>query len=230
MTWEWWIAGGAAAGFAGWAVRGRSSQVFAPSVWRGDTRKARIALTFDDGPSEWTAPILDLLGEHRAKATFFQVGVEASRNPDLARRASHEGHEIGNHTFSHAALYARTPAGVYGEVSGCQRVLSEIHGLPPRWFRAPYGCRWFGLRKAQRDHGLTGVMWSCLGLDWKLPGRQVAGRVLSHAVNGAIVCLHDGRAGCSKPDCKATVDALKVILPALRERHFEFATVSEVFA
>ncbi len=233
MSWEWAMAGApaaAAVGLAGWAVRGRSSQVFGKSEWRGNPAVPRVALTFDDGPTPWTGAILDLLAEYGAKATFFQIGVEAMRNPALARRASQEGHEIGNHTFSHAALYAKTPVGVYGEVAGGQRVLTEIHGRPPRWFRAPYGCRWFGLRKAQRDHGLTGVMWTCLGLDWKLPAGKVAERVLAHAANGAIVCLHDGRAGRPEPDCRATVDALKVILPALRERHFEFATVSEVFA
>ncbi|MEP7364417.1 MAG: polysaccharide deacetylase family protein [Acidobacteriota bacterium] len=233
MVWEWMVPGasaGAAIGLAAWAVRGRSSRVFAPSEWRGNRSAARVALTFDDGPSPWTGAILDLLGEYGAKATFFQIGREAKNSPELARRASTEGHEIGNHTFSHAALYAKTPVGVYGEVAGGQRVLTEIHGRSPQWFRPPYGCRWFGLRKAQRELGLTGVMWTCLGLDWKLPARQVAARVLAHAGNGAIVCLHDGRAGRPKPDCRATVDALKVILPALRERHFDFATVSEVFA
>jgi peptidoglycan/xylan/chitin deacetylase (PgdA/CDA1 family) len=233
MSWEWVGVGGTAGtaiGLAAWSVRGRSSQVFAPSVWRGDRTVPRIALTFDDGPSPWTGAILDLLGEYGAKGTFFQIGVEASRSPELARRASREGHEIGNHTFSHQALYAKTPGGVYGEVAGGQRVLSEIHGRPPRWFRAPYGCRWFGLRKAQREQGLTGVMWTCLGLDWKLPAQQVAARVLAHAANGAIICLHDGQAGRSNPDCRATVGALKVLLPALRDRQFDFATVSEVFA
>jgi peptidoglycan/xylan/chitin deacetylase (PgdA/CDA1 family) len=233
MAWEWAFAGGAAGagvGLAAWAVRGKSSRVFGPSKWRGNGDVARLALTFDDGPTRWTGAVLDLLGEYGAKATFFQIGTDAERNPEWARRASQEGHEIGNHTFSHQPLYANTPGGVYGEVAGCQRVLTEIHGRAPRWFRAPYGCRWFGLRKAQREHGLTGVMWTCLGLDWKLPAPQVAERVISHAANGAIVCLHDGRAGRTEPDCRATVEALRAILPALRERQFEIVTVSEVFA
>lgn len=230
---EWMLAGGtagAAMGWASWAVRGRSSQVFGRSVWRGADGRARLALTFDDGPSHWTAALLDLLGEWGAKASFFQIGEAARRLPELARRVSDEGHEIGNHTLSHAALYAKTPSGVYGEVAGCQRVLEEIHGCAPRWFRAPYGCRWFGLRRAQRELGLTGVMWSCLGLDWKLPASVVASRVAAAAGNGAIICLHDGRAGRPDADCRSTVDAVRLILPALRDRHFELVTVSEVLA
>ncbi len=233
MQAEWMLAGGtagAAMGWASWAVRGRSSQVFGRSVWRGSGGRARLALTFDDGPSHGTAALLDLLGEWGAKASFFQIGEAARRLPELARRVSDEGHEIGNHTLSHAALYAKTPSGVYGEVAGCQRVLEEIHGCAPRWFRAPYGCRWFGLRRAQRELGLTGVMWSCLGLDWKLPASVVASRVAAAAGNGAIICLHDGRAGRPDADCRSTVDAVRLILPALRDRHFELVTVSEVLA
>jgi peptidoglycan-N-acetylglucosamine deacetylase len=227
-----WLAagtGGAAfVGAAAWAVRGRSSQVFGPSLWHGNPRRPRLALTFDDGPSPGTAEILDVLREFSARATFFQIGEAARRDPVLARRVSDEGHEIGNHTLSHAALYAKTPAGVYGEVSGAQRVLQEIHGGAPQWFRAPYGCRWFGLRDALRDHGLTGVMWSCLGLDWKRPAGEVAARVIAHAGNGSIICLHDGRAGRPGADCRATVEALRLILPALRDQRFEFVTLSEV--
>ncbi|MBK7930401.1 MAG: polysaccharide deacetylase family protein [Bryobacterales bacterium] len=223
------LAGAAVVGAAAWAVRGRSSQVFGPSLWRGHPARPRVALTFDDGPSPATEAILDLLQEFSARATFFQIGQAALGSPALARRVSAAGHEIGNHTLSHAALYAKTPAGVYGEVSGAQRVLQEIHGGAPRWFRAPYGCRWFGLRDALRDHGLTGVMWSCLGLDWKRPARSVAARVIAHAGNGSIICLHDGRAGQPGADCRVTVEALRLILPALRQRQLELVTLSEVF-
>src|SRR4051794_34167035 len=79
-----------------WAVRGRSSAVFAPSIWRGPASRKAVALTFDDGPSPSTARLLDLLATYAVKATFFQIGANAQTHPDLARATADAGHEIGN--------------------------------------------------------------------------------------------------------------------------------------
>src|SRR5580698_9290932 len=94
------LTGATAAGMA-WAVRGRSSSVFGPSVWRGRPGRKAIALTFDDGPSPSTPRFLDLLAEFRAPATFFQVGSNVLRNPEIARSVPAAGHEIGNHSHTH---------------------------------------------------------------------------------------------------------------------------------
>src|ERR1035437_10123020 len=95
------------AGLLTWAVRGRSARLLAPSVWRGPATRRAIALTFDDGPSESTPLLLALLAQHRAKVTFFVCGHHARRLPHVIRRAVREGHEIGNHTDTHEALYLR---------------------------------------------------------------------------------------------------------------------------
>lgn len=213
---------------AAWAVRGRSSQVFAPGVWRGNRTKPQIALTFDDGPSTWTPQILDILNEHNAKATFFQVGSFAQRHPEIAREVSRRGHEIGNHTYTHARLYLRSPAFIRREIENAQTALADIHNERPRWFRATYGCRWFGLAAAQKELGLTGVMWTAIGLDWKLGEDAIANRLLAAASNGAIFCLHDGRAQQARPDASPTVGALKKLLPELRQRGYRSVTLSEI--
>src|SRR5215471_16707317 len=95
------VAGAAAVAGAAWAVRGRSSAVFAPSIWRGPRDRRAIALTFDDGPSESTPALLELLARQNVPATFFQCGANIERLPHIARAVSDAGHEIGNHTGSH---------------------------------------------------------------------------------------------------------------------------------
>src|SRR6186713_2351080 len=130
---------GAAVASAAWATRGRSSTVFAPSIWRGPATGRALALTFDDGPSEATGEILELLDRLRIRATFFQCGANAERLPGEARAVSLAGHEIGNHTYSHARLWLRSGAFIENEIGRTQQVLSAVHGQPPRLFRAPYG-------------------------------------------------------------------------------------------
>src|SRR4051812_25131475 len=89
-------------GAAAYAVRGRSSHVFGPSVYRGQGTRRSIALTFDDGPSPGSLQLLDYFAREGVKATFFQCGVNVLRHPDISRTVSEAGHEIGNHTYSHA--------------------------------------------------------------------------------------------------------------------------------
>src|SRR5581483_1744631 len=99
-----------AAGFMSWSVRGRSSAVFAPSVWRANPGRNAIALTFDDGPSESTAPLLDILARHNIPATFFQIGANVERLPSVARAVRDAGHLIGNHSYSHPLFCFRSPS------------------------------------------------------------------------------------------------------------------------
>ncbi len=187
-----------------------------------------IALTFDDGPSESTPKLLDLLERYRVRATFFQCGVHAERLPEIAREVSAAGHEIGNHTYSHAPLYLRSGSFIGSEVSRAQEVLTSVTGVRPRVFRATYGARWFGLRRAQEQNGLMGVMWTVMGLDWKLRGVEVARRLVERASNGGILCLHDGRERGIRPDISATIEGVEQAVPELGRRGYRFLTVSEL--
>src|SRR5204863_6685277 len=125
-----------------------------------------VALTFDDGPSESTPAILEVLAEAGARATFFQVGANALRLPDLARRVAREGHEIANHTQSHPRFYLCSPATISRQIEQAQQSLSEVHGREPTLFRPPYGARWFGMFSALERSKLRSVMWSVSSCDW----------------------------------------------------------------
>lgn len=218
------VATGAAAfvASAAWATRSRSASVFGSSYWRGPSTGRAIALTFDDGPSESTPEILALLDRYGARATFFQCGANVERLPEIARKVSRAGHEIGNHTYSHPRLWLRSPAFIEDEIARAQHALGAIHGEAPRLFRAPYGVRWPGLGAAQRRHRLTGVMWTTIGRDWIAAPQVVADRLVRGASPGAIFCLHDGRELQVRPDISATVQALEIALPLLRDRGFTF--------
>ena len=99
------VAAAAGIGTLSYGVRGRSSQMFGRSVWRGPRGVRAIALTFDDGPSESTPEVLRLLKEYNARGTFFQCGANLRRVPEVGRAVAAAGHEIGNHTENHARLY-----------------------------------------------------------------------------------------------------------------------------
>ena len=220
------IAATAGAAFLAWAVRGRSAAVFAPSIYRGPRGSRTIALTFDDGPSESTPLLLEELRRHSVAATFFQCGTNVRRLPEIARQVAAAGHEIGNHSDTHPLLCFRSPGFIHAELSGAQRSILAATGHSPKLFRAPYGVRWFGLGEAQRQQGLTGVMWTVIGRDWKLPAGEIAARILSRCGDGAIVCLHDGRETRTNPNISTTIEAVRLIVPALLARGYRFETVS----
>jgi peptidoglycan-N-acetylglucosamine deacetylase len=213
----------AAAGLMAYGVRGRSSTLFGPSVWRGAADRASIALTFDDGPSESTPELLALLGRHGVRATFFQCGIHVRRLAEVARQVAGAGHEIGNHGHTHTRLYLRSGRTIYDELARAQEAIFETVGVRPSLFRAPYGARWIGLGAAQRKLGLLGVMWTAIGKDWKLPAPAVAARLGEAARNGAIFCLHDGHRAVS-----TSIEAVSRLIPALEDKGYHFETVSEI--
>jgi peptidoglycan/xylan/chitin deacetylase (PgdA/CDA1 family) len=209
-----------------WAVRGRSSQLFGPSVWRGDPRRKTIALTFDDGPSSATLAILDILAQYKIPATFFQCGRNVERTPELTHAVSAGRHEIGNHSYSHPNFALARPSFIAGEFDRAQNAITKVTARTPTLLRPPYGVRWFGFREMQQQLSLTCVMWSVIGIDWKLQAPQISERVLAGARAGAIICLHDGQATLPDPDRSQTIEAVRRIVPSLLEKGYHFETVS----
>jgi peptidoglycan-N-acetylglucosamine deacetylase len=218
----------ASAALMAWAVRGRSSAVFGDSLWRGPRGRRALALTFDDGPSESTPALLEVLARYRVPATFFQCGVNVERLPAIARAVYGAGHEIGNHSQTHPYLCFRSPQFMLRQLERAQRSIEEHTGARPNWFRAPYGVRWPGLGAAQRHLRLTGVMWTVIGYDWNLAADAVVRRVSGRISNGAIVCLHDGRELRCKPDVRTTIAAVERLIPMLLDRGYQFETVSQL--
>lgn len=218
----------AAAGFCAYAVRGRSSQIFGRSIYHGDRSRPRAALTFDDGPSESTPLVLEILKKHNIRATFFMCGKNAGRLPHIARAVAEAGHEIGNHSDTHPRFDFCSSEFIYRELASAQETISRATGVTPRLFRAPYGVRWFGVGKAQERLNLTGVMWTLIGRDWKWPERRISNLLVSRSRPGDIICLHDGRILESQPDIRSTIRALDGAIPFLTSKGLAFDTVSGI--
>ncbi len=186
------------------------------------TRRA-FALTFDDGPSPHNTPrILDLLGEDGAKATFFVVGDQVAGNEEILARMVSEGHEVGNHTYSHPHTIELRRGALREELRRTSATLE--HFATPRLVRPPFGKDRRRIAAVGAELGLRTILWSVDSLDTSLgDGAQIADRVLTRATDGAIVLMHDG----GGPRL-ATLEAVELIVPALIGRGFELVTVSEL--
>ena len=219
---------GAVSAAAAYGCVSRSSQIFGPSVYRGPGRRRTIAITFDDGPSEGTLPILEYLYKENVWSTFFQCGMNVRRLPHIAGQVAAYGHQLGNHTYSHPRLPFKSPEFIEREFTEAQKIITEETGFTPMLLRAPYGFRWLGLREVQQKLSLLGVMWTVIGNDWRWPAQRIAKHVLSRATPGGIVCLHDGRCVQPKPDVSNTLAALRQIVPVLKDQGYRFEIVSDL--
>ena len=194
-----------------------------PTLFRqGAVEPDRVAITFDDGPDpEWTPKILDILKKRGVKAAFFIVGEEAERNPDLVRRIVAEGHEIGNHSFTHPNL-AELPASMIRlQLNATQRLIESLTGRSTNLFRPPYNA---DSRPTKLEELLPISIAQSLGYmtvlenidpkDWENPSSaELLERVKSARNDGNILLLHDGGG-----DRRATVEALPAIIDYLQER------------
>lgn len=192
---------------------------------------ARIALTFDDGPAEWTEPILDVLAAHSAKATFFVIGIWAERRADLIQRMDAEGHEIGNHTWSHPKL-ARDceDRRVRDELARTNAVLTEITGRPPRRFRAPHYDVDDRIRAIAGELGLVHTRGDVTPPDWdpRCRAPYITTFVVQQAGPNVIVGLHDGVPPGTVRSQHATVEAVAAIVPRLHELSLECVTATSL--
>lgn len=198
------------------------SSIYGKVLSHGRRDELKIALTFDDGPHPENTPlILDVLARFNVKATFFCVGEEVKKYPDLVRRIKNEGHLLGSHTLSHRNLLSCSLSETKRQIGGGIEALRAVLGEELAYFRPPYGMRypwsmWQSERLAQRA-----VLWSNCPRDWQLPGSDlIAHRVIRRAKAGDIVLLHDGGG-----DRRQTAQALPKIIETLRERGFSFVRV-----
>ena len=114
------------------------------------------------------------------------------------------------------------------QILDAQRAITDASGFVPRLFRPPYGVRWFGLRRVERETALVEITWSLLALDWKLGPSLVATRIVRGSRPGAIICLHDGRELQPAPDIFVTLEAIRLALPQLIDRGVQFETVNQI--
>ena len=202
-----------------------ASSCSAEQVDRGgvDARSPKlIALTFDDGPTQVTPALLDILKRHNAKVTFFPMGENVRAEPALTRRIAAEGHSIGNHTLSHARLTGMSDAAARSEIENANALVREVTGQTPTVFRPPYAASDDRVIEIARANGLAIVLWNIYPetLGAVVGSAGISDRVASKARDGDIVFLHD--------TSMRSVEATQTIVRDLSAKGFEFVTVPEL--
>jgi peptidoglycan-N-acetylglucosamine deacetylase len=214
----------------GGAIHGafhRNSPVFGPALGKIENDRKVVALTFDDGPNPDATPlILDTLREKGVRATFFILGSHAERWPELVRRISHEGHQIGNHGYFHRKLQFKSPFYVSRDIRLGIRAIKRAGAPAPRYFRAPHGFRSPWTTPIASSYGERTVGWSLGVWDSDRPGvDEIVRRTLEGVEPGSIVLLHDGDGYNPDGDRMQTAAALPLIIDRLKEQGYEFATL-----
>jgi peptidoglycan/xylan/chitin deacetylase (PgdA/CDA1 family) len=221
-------------GFFVYAIAHPGSQFFIPVVDRLASDAPVVALTFDDGPDPVVTPrILDLLGAHGARATFFVLGERAARYPDVIRRIQREGHTIGTHTQRHLVrFHFARPRFVRREIEDAVDVVAGLLPARPVLFRPPQGLRTPMFASGwRRTRGLTCVTWSVRAFDSRpTTADAIIGRVAHRLTPGAIVALHDGTGLGGGRDRTPTLAALPRILAACEARGLRCVALGEAGA
>lgn len=204
------------------------SQWLGRTYWKGRSDTNAVALTFDDGPSPNTEGILDVLAEHHLSAAFFMVGREVESFPGIAQRVFEEGHEVGNHSYSHPLYLFQRASETREQLRRTQQVIAETIGVRPTLARPPYGVRTPAYFGAARALGLLTVQWDVAGFDWKRHSpSQIADNVLRKVRAGSIILLHDGDSA-GKQNRKNTVEALPSIIKGLKDLDLTIASLSQL--
>jgi peptidoglycan/xylan/chitin deacetylase (PgdA/CDA1 family) len=184
-----------------------------------DEQVKKVALTFDDGPNPtYTEPLLDGLKERQVSVTFFVLGQEVERYPQLVRRASEEGHLIGVHSYEHVNLRNLTDEKALEQVNRANQVIYQVTGSYASLIRPPYGCWKEDLEEESR---LIQVLWDIDPLDWATASSDlVVQRVLKNVEENSIILLHDAS--------DSSVQAAFAIVDALRAEGYTFVTVDDI--
>ena len=208
------------AAIAGWAapalLRGRALRIAICPRLAGMGQPDHLALTFDDGPDPDATPaVLEALDRLGVTATFFMLGAQVARHPQVAAAVVAAGHEAAVHGFTHRNHLARGPIDVCRDVTHAASVVAAATGTRPTWFRPPYGVMTAASLVATRRAGLRPVLWTAWGRDWEdRSPAQVAATVRGQLAPGGTVLLHDS-------DCTTQVAgswrATVVALPLLAE-------------
>lgn len=179
-----------------------------------------VALTFDDGPDPASTPkFLSLLAEHDVRATFFMLGMMATKARSLVAEVAAAGHEVAVHGWEHRMLLKRPPRATIDDITRAHDLLAELTGQPPRWYRPPNGVLTGGALVAVRRLGMTPVLWTAWGCDWTR-GATVTS-ILTHVERqlwgGGTILLHDSDCTSAPGSWHATLAAVPPLLERIRD-------------
>jgi len=194
-------------------------------ISRGNIKYQEIALTFDAGAGSAFAPkILEILNKYKVPVTVFLTGNWAEKNPKLVRQIVAQGHELGNHSYSHSRFTELTEEQIKEELAKTERIIKKLTGqnLKP-FFRPPYGKRDARVREIVAKEGYFTIYWTLDSTDWRpnVTAKAVRDRVLNRASSGAILLFH--------LNSQVTAESLEEIIIGLREKGFSLVTLSELF-
>lgn len=203
---------------------------YGPVLTHGSGAKKQIALTFDDGPyPPYTQKLLQVLAAKNVHATFFMVGENAARYPEIVRLVQSQGHQIALHAGYHQDLLKLSAPQLKENIAYGKRTLEQLTGQPVRYMRPPHGFKDWQIMHAMQSAGLQAVNWSVIPRDWTNPGtEQIVSRVCNNSEPGAIVLLHDGDSPKQTAPREQTVAATAQIIDRLQTEGYEFVTIEEL--
>lgn len=205
--------------YTAWRIE---SGYYVPTVNYFHNAGNRVCITFDDGPCEQTAAVLDKLKKSNAHASFFCIGEQVERYPDIARRIVEEGHTLGNHSFSHRSIFpVKGVSGIRKEIADTQNLIAKVTGRTPRFFRPPFSVTNPLIASVLENSGLTTVGWSIRSLDTVTRDRErVLERIRAGIKPGSIILLHDRVDGA--------LELLDEVLAICREKRLVPVSLDEV--
>lgn len=185
----------------------------------------KIALTFDDGPHPRLTPeILDILKKYDVKATFFLVGENVGRYPHLVERILADGHEIGNHTYTHGRVSEFGFFEMKKEIEDCESAIYEVAEYKTKLLRPPEGYLDDKIRMISKDLDYNVILWNIDTRDWEHESpRRICQNIVERISDGSIILMHD-YISYNSP----TPKALELFIPKLLEKDYQFVVVSDL--
>lgn len=189
-----------------------------------------VALTFDDGPDSVNTPyLLDVLKKHQARATFFVVGNRMEKLPQVIVRINSEGHELGNHSYSHADFNHLDKNAIQNEIRQTNQLIHEISGQTPRYFRPPGGYLSYEMMELTVNEGMIVGYWTYQqdSKDWRkgTTAKSIADHVINNIRPGQILIFHDGAA-----NGMASAQAVDLIITGLHQQGYRFVSLGELIS
>jgi peptidoglycan-N-acetylglucosamine deacetylase len=190
------------------------------------TSQRKVAITFDDGPNPvYTPQILDIFSKAKGKATFFMIGEQMTNHPEVVKHVADQGHEIGNHTFTHPKLSQLSVEDCREEIDQTEKLIEEMTGQRPVVFRPPY----LDYNQdtvsivQQKGYSMIGAL-NLEAQDWEQPGvEHILEKSRDVVKNGGILIFHDGFG-----DRSQTIEAVRMLVSELTSQDYQLVTVSEL--
>lgn len=203
--------------------KSRRFQFFGDITNRVNTEERVVALTFDDGPTEYTNTVLDILKEKRVSATFYVTGSDLEKHADIGAAIVEAGHDLGNHSYSHSRFLLKSQQFIDDEIQKTNELIRQAGFDGTITFRPPYGKKLLGLPWYLMTHDIETVTWDVEPDSFGTESDFIVQYTIEHTNNGSIILLHPFCASCT-----GQRDALPKIIDALHEQGYTFVPISEL--